>query len=243
MYSARLPNRKSVLIAVLLLLSGCGVLTAPNVPATLRVESTAYILEATAIAASLTTREVQVALTALAAQTEVAQNSSINRVLMATARAVIPPTPPREVGVAPEGAGMMDEAMVESGQSESAPAADSSLAGQFVSTGVTTAKRDSDGCAVSFQTQFTADIYEIYVITRAVSLRAGTVMGAQWSYNGEVVAQNSWTAPQDETNFCIWFFINADTVPLSPGEWTVRLTADGRGIDPLVPFTILDSGA
>ncbi len=238
---ARLLPSKWVVIAALL--SGCGALTAPNVPATLRTESTAYVIEATAIAESLATREVQVALTALAAQTEVAQSSGINRVLMATARAVIPPTPPREVGVAPQGAGIMDESLEGEGQTGSSVAVDPSLAGQFINTGVTTAKRDSDGCAESFQTQFTADTYEIYVITRAVSLRAGTVMGAQWSYNGEVVAQNSWTASQDESDFCIWFFINADTVQLSPGEWTVRLTADGRGIDPLVPFTILDSGA
>lgn len=239
MFSESLLRAKRFLIVSLLLLSGCGALTAPNVPATLRTESTAYVAEATAIAEALATREVQVALTALAAQTSVAQSSSINRALMATARAVIPPTPPRQVGVAPQGAGVMQE----SGQVASSAASDPSLVGQFINTGVTTAKRDSDGCAESFQTQFTADTFQIYVITRAVSLRAGTVMGAEWSYNGQVVARNSWTAPRDETNFCIWFFINADTVQFSPGGWTVRLTADGRGIDPPVSFTILDSGA
>lgn len=222
------------LVVLLVLLSACGILNKPDVPATLRVENTAYIAEATVIAQSSTARAIEVAITEQWAGTTVAQTSNLNRVLLATAHAVIPPTPQRQVGGTPI------STFVASADGGSTPAPGSS---QFVNTGVTSRKRDSDGCAEGYETQFTPDISTIYAITQAVSISAGTVMAVSWSYDGQVISESSYTVSQDESNFCIWFYIDSSSVTFSPGSWAVRFSADGQPVDPQVAFTIVDPAA
>lgn len=210
---------------LILLLSACQALNAPNVPATLRVQNTAYVLEATAISESLSTRQVEVEATAQAASTTVAETGSVNRVLMATARALIPPTPPRQLG----GVVVTTEGMTNTGSS------------QFLSTGVTSRKRDSDGCADDFETQFASTTPAIYVITQAASVQAGTLMQADWNYEGQMVSQSSWTVPRAETNFCIWFYIDPATVPFNAGSWSVQLSANGSPVSTPISFSIVEA--
>lgn len=209
------------------LLSACQVLNAPDMPATLRVQNTAYVAEATSISESLATREIVVAATAQAASTIVAETGGVNRVLMATARALNPPTPPRQTG------GVSVTGGVSSGTGGS----------QFVSTGVTSRKRDSDGCADGFETQFTTTTPAIYIITQAASVQAGTLMQVDWSYEGQMVSQSSWTVPQDERNFCIWFYIDPATVAFSAGSWSVQLSANGSVVGTPIPFSIVDAAS
>src|ERR1051325_8216343 len=88
-------------IIVGILLGGCQVLNAPNVPATLSAQNTAFAVEATSIPQSLEGTAVALARTAIVAQTQVADISSINRQLVATANVVVPITAAPQVGNAP----------------------------------------------------------------------------------------------------------------------------------------------
>ncbi len=207
------------LIAVLL--SGCRAFTAADTPATLRAEGTAYQAEATTIAETAVARQVEVFVTSQAASTALADLDSINRQLIATARVVIPPTPGRQVGVAPG-------AVVTPGTGISA----------FINTVVSGSIRDSDGCPDDIRTQFPTTIPRIYASTTALSVTAGTTLRASWSYAGQVVTQDTYTVPTDQTNFCIWFFIDSAVVSFTPGEWSVTLSANDTPIQPSITFTI-----
>ncbi len=210
-------------ILLLICLSACSALNAPDIPATMRVQNTQSVADATTIAQTYAADEAMVNATAGAVGTEVADQRSINRQLVLTARAVLPPTPQRAVGIAQPVAG--------GGTSEP-----DSLS--FVDTGVTTAIRDSDGCVVSFETSISANAAMIYVDTKAISIRGGTIMGVEWQSNGAVVAQENWTVPRDETNFCIWFNLDPSKIPFTPGQWAVQLSANGQPIPPSITFTI-----
>lgn len=220
-------------IAMIVCLAGCGAFNAPDVPGTMRAENTAHVAEASAIAGTLMAGNEYSAATAQAAETTVARTGNVNIQLAATARALIPPTPVRQVGVAAEVAGtpgLLDAQLAEQSQGGS----------QFVDTGPTTRKRDSDGCADGFETQIPANVERIYVITRALSLSAGTEMRAEWRFDGQVVSQDSWTTPNDQANFCVWFYIDPQTVAFTPGTWSVQLYADAVLIQPEVIFTIVE---
>lgn len=214
--------RRLLMLVLILLLAGCQVLNAPNSAATQSAEQASFVLEATQLVVSYATDAAQIQRTAEAAQTAVAAGNSINRQLLLTARAVIPPTPVRQVGVAAEG---LSSISVESGA-------------QFINTGVATSVRNSDGCADSFQTQFGADTERIYVNTRAVVLPANTLMRVEWLYEGQVVSNESWTNPNDVTDFCVWFYLDSSIIPFNPGSWVVRLYAADKMIEPQVPFSI-----
>lgn len=208
--------------ALALVLAGCQVLNAPNMAATRQVESTALVEEATRLVDVYATDAAQVQRTAQAGATQIAAGSSINRQLLLTARAVIPPTPVRQVGVAAEGI----VATVGAGGP------------QFVNTGVAISVRDSDGCADALQTQFSAGTPRIYASTRAVNLPSGTVMKVEWLYDGQVVSSESWTNPSDVTDFCVWFYLDSSIIPFTPGSWMARLYANDKIIEPQAPFTI-----
>lgn len=213
------------LIILLISLSGCGILNAPDVPATLRVQNTAYLAEATSIIQTYSAEQALIQATALAASTIAADMNSVNRQLVLTAQAVIPPTPQRSVGE------------VSGSGAPGTPGADGV---QFINTGVTTFVRESDGCADSFEVQIPQNSPTIYVNTKAVSVRGGTIMGVEWRYNTQVIAQETWTVPRDETNFCIWFSLNPSRVPFTPGLWSASLSANGQSIAPEVVFTIVE---
>ncbi len=218
------PNRLFIL-TLALIVSACGVLKPEDVPATLRAANTAAVAEATTIAANFAADQAMVLGTAAAAGTSIAAQNSINRQLVLTERAIIPPTPIRESGsVSQNPLGTPDG---------SSP--------QFTNTGVATSVRDSDGCASSFETQIPQSASAIYINTKATTISGGTVMGVEWQSNGQIVAQETWTVPRDETNFCIWFNLDPARVPFTPGLWSVTLSADGHPIQPTVQFSIVEA--
>jgi hypothetical protein len=217
------------MISLCLLISGCllgacQVLNAPNVPATLSAQNTAFAAEATAIPLSIGQTSVAVARTAVAAETNVADVNSINRQLIATVNAVVPVTPAPQVGSAP---------IASDGQ-----VASSATTSALVDIGVTGRKRDSDGCADGTQSQFAVDIPIIYATTRATTIAAGAVVAVEWKYQGEVVGSGSYTVPNDETNFCMWFPLDPANVPFTPGAWSVQFSLNGSLIEPTIFFNI-----
>jgi hypothetical protein len=206
-----------------ILLGGCQVLNAPNVPATLSAQNTAFAVEATSIPQSLEGTAIALARTAIVAQTQVADISSINRQLVATANVVVPITPAPQIGSAPSTGG--------GEQSAGGPTT-------LQDNTVTSRKRDSDGCADGTQSQFAIDTPIIYAITRAPSISAGAVVAVEWKYQGEVVGSGSYTVPRDETNFCMWFPLDPANIPFTPGSWSVQFTLNSNVVEPTIFFNI-----
>jgi hypothetical protein len=208
---------KRLLSLFLLELGACQAFTRPDIPATLRAENAGYVIEATSIYQTAQAEDTRVQITAVAAAATIASINNINQQLMATARAVIPPT----AQIA--GAGIT-ESMV----------SNSANGGQFVEVGTASSVRDSDGCADGLQSQFSLAAGPIYVTARALNIRAGTLMGVEWRYEGAVAHQENFVVPGDDDNYCIWFNLEA----FSAGNWTVRLYKNEVPIEPEVIFTV-----
>jgi hypothetical protein len=208
---------------------------------TLDAQKMAYIGEATDIATSIQATGSSVLVTAHAAETAITEQNGINRQLLATAVAIIPPTPARQVGAAPGANVASGEG---SGVTSAATGIGSSIGtntAQFIETTITARIRESDGCADGFQTEFSPDAGRIYAVTKAVTISAGTTVMAEWRIGGQVVSQGSYTTPSDEENFCIWFPLDPASIPFTPGQWSVQLSAGDLLIEPTLFFTIVDT--
>jgi hypothetical protein len=208
---------KRLLRLLLLGLGACQAFTRPDIPATLRAENAGYVIEATSIYQTAQAEDARVQITAVAAAATIARIDNINQLLMATARAVIPPT----AQIA--GAGITESVTSSSGDGM-----------QFIEVGTASSVRDSDGCANGLQSQFLQDAGPIYVTARALNIRAGTLMGVEWRYEGAVAHQENFVVPVDDDNYCIWFNLEA----FSAGNWTVRLYENELPIEPEVIFTV-----
>ncbi len=209
------------------LLAGCQVLNAPNAPETLSAQNTAFAAEATSIPLALQGTAVSLARTAVIVETDVAGINSISRQLIATAKVVVPITPAPQAGVAP----ILNNGTTQSNSSVT-------LTNALVDIGVTSRKRDADGCADGTQSQFAVDTPIIYATTRATSISGGSIVSVEWKYQGEVVGSGSYTLPKDETNFCIWFPLNPANIPFTPGSWSVQFTLNNAVVEPTIFFNI-----
>ncbi|MCA0452773.1 MAG: hypothetical protein LCI00_02215 [Chloroflexi bacterium] len=232
-------------IAVMCLsVSACQVLNAPNAPATLIAENTAYAVEATNMPVSIGGTAVAVAGTAVAAQTQISDINSVNRQLQATLNAVIPPTARPQIGS--EGSIAATQASITGGgvggtTGTGAVSVDQSVLASgtvLVDLAVTERKRDSDGCADGTSTQFGTDAPIIYAIARATSIGAGAVVSVDWKYQSQSMSSGSYTLPTDQSNFCIWFPLDAATIPFTAGAWSVRFLLNGQPVEPTVFFNI-----
>lgn len=211
-------------ILILGILTGaCQVLNAPNVPATLSAQNTAFAAEASEIPLSFGATAIAIESTAVAAQTTVAEVGSINRQLIATLKVVVPPTIKPQIST---------EGMIDSTTPSGTNAA------VLTDLAVTDLKRESDGCADGTRTQFPADVPIIYATTRAISISSGSVVAVEWKYQSQVVSSGTYTLPSNETNFCIWFPLDSANVSLLAGSWSVDFMLNGNPVNPSVFFTI-----
>jgi hypothetical protein len=233
-------------ITLLFLLAGCASFAAPDAPATLRAQNDALLQEATAIYQTAQARQGMVVATAFAAETMVVQRNNVNQQLLGTVIAAIPPTQ-QVVSIDPVGTyyhpipedlgDIQIAAATAPPDGVATPAApDEASAGgdSFADTVTARAIRSSDGCAESSASAFTTDDDRVYVVTRAVAVSAGTRIDVEWQLDGQVASSGSWTVPQDESNFCIWFYLDS----FSAGSWSVQLTANGTPITPAPTFTV-----
>jgi hypothetical protein len=222
-----------------MLVSACSALGGENPAATQQAEVTAYIAESTAVGERILASGTQAAATASAAETYIAQVDGVNRQVVATLRAGIPPTPqivtapdpslPVGTILAPDTMGM-----------EPAGASSSGGIAQFLQlTQTASSVRSSDGCAENVTNQFAVTAPEIYATARALNVSAGTEMGVEWSSGGQVVFTSSFVIEQNSPDFCFWFFITPADVPFTPGEWSVRILVNGA---PTQPFAFSITG-
>jgi hypothetical protein len=223
-------------------LGACSGLTPDDPAATLRAEREGYVREATAIADAALAQRTQVIETAVAAQTAVSAIENRNALLLATLRAAVPPTqqivdtsgvaiPGQVATPAPLGSGGTPSAAITVGEA-------AATGGAFVDTTTATTVLSSNGCADQVTTAFPADIGRVYVVTRATTIAAGTVMRVQWTYGGDPAFSESFTVGSSQTDYCLWFYIEPTADVLSPGGWTVQLYADEQPIEPVVSFTV-----
>jgi hypothetical protein len=232
-------------LGCMLLISACSALAQEDPAATLRAEREGYIAEATQIADASLAQATYVIETAVAAATNIRQIEARNALLLETMRAAIPPTrqmvdnsgefvPGLVASPAPSGG----VAMPASGADVPAAVPASAGGSAFVDVATSTSVRASDGCADGVTSSFPAAVRRIYATTRATSISAGTVMRVQWTYQGAPAFSEQFTVSRNQTNYCLWFFIEPTAEVLSPGNWTVQLFANDQPIEPVVSFTI-----
>ncbi len=232
-------------------IGACSALNADNPAATLQAEREGYVAEATSIAQVAQVQGTQIMETAVAAQTYVAQTEGRNQRLLATLYVVLPPT---QQIVNSSGAVTPGSMATQAPGGFAAPTqpADSSTSGgstttgggslgdmQFTQVGTTSSVRDADGCAVSLENSFAANIQRIYITTRALNVQAGTQMHVEWDYEGQSTHTEDWTVPNSDDDFCLWLYIEPTADQFASGNWSVSLSANGVPVDPpTVNFTI-----
>ncbi len=246
--NCRLPI---VVLALLLMLLGvgCSALSAPDPAATVQANRAGLELEATSIAQAAQAQATEIRATVSAAETLVAAGEQINNQLLLTMRAVFPPTEqvvqnnggatPGHVA-SPAPLGVLGEATPLPGAGATANPGDPQITSNtpFTDVGTALTVRDSDGCSNGLVTAFAADVPRIYVTTRALNIRAGTVMRVQWNYEGEPSYSESFTVAQDDDDFCLWFYIEPTSDVFGAGTWSVQLFANDSPVNDPLTFTI-----
>lgn len=242
--------RRAVLLLLLsLTIAGCDTLGGSTASRpTLEAEMTAMVDEATLMATAAIAYGTEVARTVQAAETSAANLTGINRQLVVTLRAVVPPTqqviarvgevtpgyneplPGQEplaiLAATPPAGGSVD--VMTSGTSN-----------QF--TQITTAAmvQDADGCAVGPQTSFSTTTSRIYATTRVFNIVGGTSVFVEWRYNGQLVATSTtYTVPQNDPDFCLWFYLEPADAPFVAGSWNVQFYANGSPVTPTADFVL-----
>lgn len=234
----------------ILALSACSTFEpAVDTEATITAQFTSVADEGTAISAMLQAQSTEVAQTAVAAETYIIQMESINQQLLATMRAIVPPTQQivsTTVSLIPEWnpPAIGSDAFVQAGTNVP-PVIPNNDGNQPVNTSYTMISTASDvnaadSCPRDNRVQFTPNDSRIYVTARAFNIRAGTVLNAAWSYNGAVVYDaDSFTIEVDDTDYCLYFYVDQNDVTFSLGGWSVQLIANGIPITPAASFTIV----
>jgi hypothetical protein len=231
------------LCGLLICLGACNAIGSVDTRATMQAEQTAYVEEGTRIAGTLEARGTEVVTTAVAAQTYVANVDGINRQLAVTLRAVNPPT--QQVV---DTSGLVTPGMVVNPGELSVPApisatqsagASGDNTNVFSEIGTAARVRQADDCADGLQSQFSSGDTQIYVTSRVLNARSGTVVIAEWYYNGQLVTPSEpFTIPRDDDDFCLWFYIEPTDAPFSPGDWSAQFVVNGVAIQPVATFTI-----
>lgn len=223
--------------------SGLGSSQNPEAAATERNISLAA--EGTALRDALNRQSVDTASTAAAAETYIVERESINAQLLATLRAVIPPTQQVVQGAGAGTPSLNTQPELPGLAAANTPvpstdgAAGSATGTQYTAIVTASGVNSEDGCAVGIRNAFSTSDTEIYLTMRAFNVRAGTIMSAMWSLDGAVMYDDfSFSVAEDDDDFCIWFSIDPATVTFTPGNWTAQFFANGTPIEPAAQFTI-----
>jgi hypothetical protein len=225
----------TALIIGMALIGACSAFNTTDTAGTAVAQATSLVAEATTIRQTIQAQAAQVEATALAAETYVMEREAINAQLLATMRAAIPPT--QQVIQQNDGGtpGLNDVPNVQGDGNT----ADAGIGTRFTQVVTTDAVSDADGCAIGSRTSFTSSDARIYIVTRALNITAGTEMSAEWSYEGTVVYDlDVFTVTENDDDFCLWFYIDPESVTFSPGSWSVQLFANGVAVEPALTFTI-----
>ncbi|MBE0689809.1 MAG: hypothetical protein IH587_06770 [Anaerolineae bacterium] len=244
-------QRTIIVGLILLTVVGCSALGSEDIPGTVAVESTAYAAEATAMALDLQAQGTAVYATAVFAETYVTQMDGINRQMVATLRAAVPPTQQivqeRDAsqplisgleGVPQEN--LPGNADASSGAGAGAGAGASGIT-EFQPVQTASSVRASDGCADVVTNEFTVDSSTIYATVRAFNMRAGTDMRVEWLFGGQVVYSWQFVVDVDDADYCLWFSMTPQDAPFTPGDWSVQMLANGAPLPAPASFRIVEA--
>lgn len=221
------PNKHRHLIglSLALLLSGCGGPLIQDANATLEAENQGIVAEATAIRAAAAADQTRVIATAQAVETRAFEINALNRGLLSTVRAVVPPTQ-----------AIIAANPVSTGAAPAPPGGERS----FIQTGIGTAVRDEDGCIERPAIEFPSSTPRLYSTMKAFNITEDTALSIQWTRNNEVVWQEAMNASFSAAEICVWFDITSDAVPFTPGDWAATWFANGEPIQTPMNFTITE---
>lgn len=232
-----------------LVVGGCNGLGGSQNPEAAATErNISLAAEGTALRDALNRQSVDTASTAAAAETYIVERESINAQLLATLRAVIPPTQQvvQGAGAGTPSLNTQPELPGLAAANTPVPSTDggsettgSATGTQYTAVATAGGVNNEDGCAVGIRNVFSTSDAEIYLTMRALNIRAGTIMSAVWSLDGAVMYDDfSFSVAEDDDDFCVWFSIDPATVAFTPGNWTAQFFANGTPIEPAVQFTI-----
>lgn len=215
-----------ILISLLLSMSACQTLAADEEMAQMEADLEFYATEAVQLRDAMQVERTAVVATIAAGENRAAQFTQLNRSLAATRAVVIPPT--QGVVVVENSTGPMPLEMFDLSDGQM----------RFVQIGVAGTINASDSCWISHQTFFNVmSTQVIYLVTLALNLQAGTTLNVAWNYNGTIVHQSTWTAPDTTPGRCVALPLRPTNAPFETGDWTATLRVNGQPLDP-APFTI-----
>jgi hypothetical protein len=208
-----------------------------DIPATLEAEQMAFATEAADINATLQYQRAAAVVTVQAAETQASELTDLNRVLLATVRVGERPTQGRIPAIMDESSLERPQSLMDDMDIEDGTEGVTASMGDMQITQIATANsvRESDGCASSVQSQFPADVSQVYLTAVARNLQAGTAFTVEWRFEDQIQDRSDWVAPNNVDSLCIWFFTEG---PLQPGNWSARLYVNGAPIEPATSFLI-----
>lgn len=209
--------------------AACQMLPSDSPAATIEFEMTRYVTEAAEISIDSLAQQTASAATIDAAATESGFYHDYNNLLIVTVRAGDVPTPQLEVVSGPQPMVENPDAEGDTDSYQQGEANEETITGEVMISQVATAAgvRSSDGCATGRQSSFNTSTERIYLTAVATNLQAGTRFDLSWQYDGSTVHQSSWTADQNQSSLCIWFFIDPSDAPFSAGSWSASLSVNG----------------
>lgn len=215
-----------LLVSIIITLTACNMTLNEDNVATLAVQNQDYLTQAANIRETLQSQEVQVLNTSVAAETAVAQENAVNTILLETVRAGDPPT----VAVVAQ----LDRAAGRAASQNNPASFSDAPGGTPAETYVAADINNADGCGIDRQTQFPTGTLRVYAVQRALNIPANTLYNIEWYYNGSVALEDGLVVNTEESELCIWFFLE----PYSTGNWSVQFFANGNPVGEQVNFTV-----
>jgi hypothetical protein len=218
--------------ALLSLCAACGAVSGTDIDGTMAVDEALLQTESAGLAVAAAVRGTEVVMTVGAAETRIAQESSINRQILLTVAAGSTPTPPVINAQAPASNMASDDVeaqadvMLDSGRF-------------FLLTGVSDAINSNSDCVVNARSTFPPPVNQLYATLEAVNIAAGTLLTAEWVHEGELVVQDEWVVPFSATDTCLWFVIDRSDTDFPSGNWSVTLYADETRTQIQSPLTFV----
>lgn len=219
------------IVTGLWVLTACQVVPADNSMVTLESEMTAFATQAASLRDNALVRRTDAAATVVFAETRAADFNHYNNILLATVRAVVPPTPELQEIVMEEGVG--------SGTSlDMMDTSDGTM--RFAQVGIADYVRPDDRCFEEHRNLFTAgNVNRLYLVAVAVNMEQGTELMVRWLRAGSEVHRSNWVAPSSSTGLCIAIELTSSQVDFAAGNWSAILYVNGSEYDPR-PFSILE---
>lgn len=219
---------KTLLLFMLtLLLCSCGAFNQADTPATLVAQNGAYATEIAMLDFSATAEGEASMQDVARLATQAAYTGGVNISLISTLSLLVTPTPQLETSA-------FELALLE----------DPQFVGQrLYVNGGTSSSIDGNGCVFDVRENFTVYEQRVYGSWVAYQLKAGTTFRVEWFYttNQQLMFTDSWVAPRDYENICVWFYISQQDVRFIPGSWQARLFVDDIQMTSPLRFTMSSS--